>query len=148
MSKHHYSDDPNEPIQDFIDWEEHRYDPGYWPQQWYSRGRMDPYYKAMQNAHLSSFYRALLVTPVVGVIPEFIFLRADTGLAHPAFWCAGTLLFLFFALWFLIHRSMVRRYGREAAEAMEHGRSPAHHHHEPQPEHVHKQRHHKHRKHD
>jgi hypothetical protein len=118
MSKHHRQD-PNDPIQDFVDLQEHRYDPGYWPSQWATRRRYDPFYKALQNARLSAFYRALLMMLVVLPIEQMFFEEyGATGLKGVLIF-GSMVLASFVILWFLIHLAM----SRSARRASSVGRS-------------------------
>ncbi|HXX34234.1 MAG TPA: hypothetical protein VEM15_07160, partial [Thermodesulfobacteriota bacterium] len=69
MTKQHDTDtDPNQPLQDLIDWEEHRYDPGFWPSEWWKKGRFDPQILIWKRANLSSFWRALLIYPFLAFV--------------------------------------------------------------------------------
>jgi len=52
--------------QRFIDYQEHRYDPGYWTTQWYARGRTHPETEAYRKAKLGSFYKTLLIFAFIG----------------------------------------------------------------------------------
>ena len=118
--------DPNDPIQDFVDLQEHRYDPGYWPLQWARRARYDPYYKALQKARLSSFYRAVIITPFAVSLPMAILINLQGVLPHAGRWAVGLVAVTFVVLWFLIHKSMIRAYGRKETEDMEHGHKRNH----------------------
>jgi hypothetical protein len=60
--------DPNDPIQDLVDWQEHRYDPGFWASEWYKKGRFDPLTLIWKRANLSSFWRTLLIYPFIAIV--------------------------------------------------------------------------------
>lgn len=121
MSEHDPNNNPNDPLQDLIDYEEHRYDPGYWPTEWARKGRFHPLYAAMRKERLSSFYRALLMTLVLGQIPLFsVLLNLRDSLPYAWLWIVAALVVLFFGLWYLIHRSMVRTNSRPASEDIHH----------------------------
>jgi hypothetical protein len=112
--------DPNDPLQDFIDYEEHRYDPGYWPTEWTRKGRFLPIFAVMRREHLSSLYRALLTTVVLGQISLYVLLNLDDSLLYAWLWYGAALVFVFFGLWYFIHRSMVPTSSRPASEDIRH----------------------------
>ena len=64
MSKPRRSDPPN--LSDFTDLQEHRYDPGYWPTQWYKKARSNPEIEWYRRANLNNFYKAVLIYAMVG----------------------------------------------------------------------------------
>jgi cadmium resistance protein CadD (predicted permease) len=103
--------------------QEHRYDPGYWPTEWIRKGRLDPFRKSIQEANLSSFYRALALFGLIGTIPIGIFSNLRDELPYAWIWCALTLAALFLGIWYLIHKSMARNDNR--AEAAK-GKLPSH----------------------
>ena len=107
MSRHS-AKDPNEPIEDFVDMQEHRYDPGFWPSQWYKRQRYDPVYNALRKARLSAFYRTLLMMAFVLPIETMFFEEygPTSGKGAAAYVVLG--LGSFFILWWLIHLAMSR----------------------------------------
>jgi hypothetical protein len=107
MSKRHRSPNDN-PIQDFKDMLDHRYDPGYWTTEWVTKGRLDPFRKSIQEAHLSSFYRALALFGLIGPILVGVFVSLRFDLPRAWLWCTLTLAALFLGLWYLIHKSMIR----------------------------------------
>jgi len=54
---------PNDPIGDYVEWTEHRYDPGY-----YTGGRLSPTMRAAQRLFSSREKRVLLVVIIVVAI--------------------------------------------------------------------------------
>jgi hypothetical protein len=117
--------DPNDPIQDLIDYEEHRYDPGYWPTEWARKARFHPYYTFLRKQRLSSSYRALLMTLVLGQIPFTVLLSLRDPRRH-VLWFASVLVVIFFVLWYFIHRSMQRTHSRPASGDIHHPHNRKH----------------------
>jgi len=98
--------------------QEHRYGPGYWPTEWIRKGRLDPFRRSIQEANLSSFYRALALFGLIASLPIGIFTNLRGELPYAWIWCALTPGILFFGIWYLIHRSMVRSHSHtDAAKA-------------------------------
>ena len=104
MSHHHRNDD--DPIQDFIDLQENRYNRGYWVTEWYSKGRMSPAKKALQRANLSSLSRSLIFTVLIGVVASMAFQSSSAAIPHFAFWFFTAIAAVFFLLWYGIARAM------------------------------------------
>ena len=119
MSEHDRHD-PNDPMQDLIDYEEHRYDPGYWPTEWARKGRFSPFIMFLRKQRLSSLYKALLMTLVLGQIPLVILLNLSDSLPHLRLWVAAALVVVFFALWYFIQRSTMRTHNRPASGDIHH----------------------------
>jgi hypothetical protein len=117
MSKKH-DHDPNNPVQDFVDMQEHRYDPGYWITEWEKKGRLDPFRQSMRKANLSCFNRTILIFAIVGSMVTGIFSQFAGDLSHPKLWCLTILILLFLGIWRYIHKSMVR-YGSVTDEKAE-----------------------------
>ncbi|MBZ5537859.1 MAG: hypothetical protein LAO31_18040 [Acidobacteriia bacterium] len=124
MSKHDRHD-PNDPIQDLIDYEEHRYDPGYWPTEWARKGRFSPFIMFLRKVRLSSLYRAWLITLVLFQIPLVVLLNLRHPL-RPVLWFASVLVVVFFGLWYFIHRSMARTRNRPASGDIHHPHNRKH----------------------
>ncbi len=99
---------PNDPIQDFVDMQEHRYDPGYWLTEWRTKGRLTPGNVILREANFSSFYRALALMALIGSVPIGVFTSVKDELPYAWLWCMLTLAALFLGLWILIDRSMKR----------------------------------------
>jgi hypothetical protein len=112
--------DPNDPIQDLIDYEEHRYDPGYWTREWARKARFSPSSIFLRKQRLSSFYKALLMTLVLGLMPFVILLNLRDSLPHARLYYAAALVVLSFGLWYFIHRSMARTHNRPASGEIHH----------------------------
>lgn len=111
------NDDPNDPIQDFLDWQGHRYDQGYWAYEFQKKGRVEPEIEYYRRANLSSFYRALLIFPLVGGLTAFpIFLLHDYY-AYPITTGIAITIFEFLLVWYLVHKAMLKGRGGSAAES-------------------------------
>ena len=54
---------PDDPIGDYVEWTEHRYDPGH-----YTGGRLSPFMRSLQGLFSSREKRVLLVVIIVVVI--------------------------------------------------------------------------------
>jgi hypothetical protein len=121
--------DRHDPIQDLIDYEEHRYDPGYWTTEWARKGRFSPSSTFLRKQRLSSFYKALLMTLVLGQIPLVILLNLRDSLPHLRLSVAAALVVVFFGLWYFIHRSMARTHNRPASGDLHHPHDREHHEH-------------------
>jgi hypothetical protein len=116
--------DPNDPIRDFIDLQQNRYSEGYWLTEWYKKGRYDPYYKEITNNHYSSLVRALLVLPVPAAFVASILNLYNRPMPFPWGWFVASLIPIFLALWYLLHRSMLRAFGSEPYESTEQKKNP------------------------
>ena len=57
---------PDFDIRDFPDLQDHRYDPGYWPTQWYQKGRSNPEIAWYKQANLGNFLKAVLIFLFLG----------------------------------------------------------------------------------
>ncbi len=95
-------------IEDFIDLQEHRLDPGYWTTEVYGKGRRFPISKDVLRQHLSSFQRALMIFVLLCPIVIGLFLKFGNQLQHLWFWGSISLVGLFLGLWLFMHRSMIR----------------------------------------
>jgi hypothetical protein len=102
--KHH---DSNDPIQDFIDIQEHRYQPGYWIAE-RNKGRLDPFQKSMQKVNLSCFYRTMLIFTVLGMMVTCIFSQFAGVMSHPKLWRLIILILLFLGIYLYMRKSMLR----------------------------------------
>jgi hypothetical protein len=65
VSKNKRSEPPH--LSDFTDLQEHRYDPGYWPTQWYKKARPNPAIEWYKRANLNSFYKTVLIYSMLGL---------------------------------------------------------------------------------
>lgn len=101
--------DPNDPIEDLVDWEHHRYDPGFWPSEWWKKGRFDPEVLIWKRANLSSFWRTVLIYPIIAfvLIGPIMFLQKE--ISHAGIIVIAANIIIFLGTWLLIHKSMHKR---------------------------------------
>jgi hypothetical protein len=100
--------EPNDPIQDLVDWQNHRYDPGFWVSEWYKKGRMDPQILMWKRAKLSSFWRALLIYPFIGtcLTAPIIICCDENPVPYWRMIVITANVLIFFAIWFLFSKWM------------------------------------------
>ena len=106
--RHDKNSDPNDPIQDLIDWQEHRFDPGFWPSQWWKKARFDPQILIWKRANLSSFWRTLLIYPIIAFVltGPIMYIHEEIPYAGIILITANVLLFL--GTWFLLYKWMIK----------------------------------------
>ncbi len=109
MTKRHDKDsDPNDPIQDLIDWGEHRFDPGFWPSEWWKKARFDPEILIWKRANLSSFWRTLLIYPFLAFVLTGPMMYMHEETPHAGIIIVAANVFIFLSTWFLIHKWMMK----------------------------------------
>ena len=106
--RHNKKIDPNDPIQDLIDWQEHRYDPGFWPSEWYKKGRLDPEVLIWKRANLSSFWRTLLIYPFIGFVLTGPIMLIPDEIPHAGIIVIIANVLVFLGTWFLLHKRMIK----------------------------------------
>jgi hypothetical protein len=99
-------------IEEFIEIQEHRYDPGYWVTK-VKGGGLTPLGKRVGEVHFSTFSRALIMFVLVASVPIGLFLRLGDRLPYAGYFLAVTLALLFFALWYLTGRAIKNSKHRE-----------------------------------
>ncbi len=107
MTKRHDKDsDPNDPIQDLIDWEEHGYDPGFWPSEWFKKARFNPAILIWKRANLSSFWGSLLIYPIIGYVLTGLILHINDEISGVIIIVVNVLVFS--GTWFMLHKWMIK----------------------------------------
>ncbi len=106
--KHNKSKDRNDPIQDLVDWEEHRYDPGFWPSEWFKKARLDPEIFIWKRANLSSFWRTLLIYPIIGSVLTGPIVSLHDEIPHARSIVIAANILAFLGTWYMLHKWMVK----------------------------------------
>ena len=100
--------DPNEPLQDFLDWQKHRYDPGFWITEWVKKGRLDPEVLIYKRANFPSFWRTLLIYPFIATVLTGPIMYIHEEIPHATIIVIVANVIIFVGTWLLIHKWMVK----------------------------------------
>jgi hypothetical protein len=106
--RHHKKSDPNDPIQDLIDWQDHRYDPGFWISEWYKKGRLDPETLIWKRANLSSLWRTLLIYPIIAFVLTGPIMFIHEEIPHAGIIVITVNVLVFLGTWFLLHKWKIK----------------------------------------
>ena len=98
-----------DPIQDFMEIQDHRYDPGYWTLK-VKNGGLTPIGKRVGGVQLSPFSRTLALFVLMGSLVFGLFLKYSGSLRYRWLDCAISLVLVFLGLWFYVRRSL-KKYG-------------------------------------
>ena len=103
----HKENDPNDPIQDLIDWQEHRYDPGFWASEWWKKARFDPEILIWKRANLASFWRTLLIYPFIAFVLTGPIVYIHEEIPHAGIIIITANVLIFLVTRFLVHKWMI-----------------------------------------
>ncbi len=102
------SGDPFDPMRDFEEIENHRYDPGYWVTSWYSSARRAPPYGYISPGNMSAGFRAALLALFVSGFSYALFGRLRFDVPHFWWYIGGYTAVLYIVMLVLVRRSLAK----------------------------------------